>query len=80
MAPQKSKPAILSTSIRFLTAGGLALLSAVVQEVAKPDADWNLIITMIAGIIVGLGGGAYGRVVAQGPVTSLMTPRDGDRA
>jgi hypothetical protein len=76
MALQKSKPAILSRTIRFLTAGGLALLAAVVQEVAKSDTDWNLVVTMVTGIVVGLGGGAYGRVVAQGPVTSVFAHRE----
>lgn len=73
MSLQISKPAIFSKTLRFLTAGGLTLLVAVAQEVMKPDADWNHILTMIAGILIGIGGGAYGRVVAQGPVTSVVS-------
>lgn len=73
MALQVSKPAILSKMIQFLTAGGLTLLIAVAQEIAKADTDWNLVATMAAGIIVGIGGGAYGRVVAKGPVSTLVS-------
>lgn len=74
MAQQKPTPAILSKTLRFLTAGGLTLAIAVVQEVIKASPDWTLVCTMVAGILVGIGGGAYGRVVAQGPVTSLAAP------
>lgn len=73
MALQISKPAILSKTIQFLTAGGLTLAIAVVQEIAKADTDWSLVATMLAGLIVGIGGGAYGRVVAKGPVTTLVS-------
>ena len=72
MTQQTDKAAVLSTTIRFLTAGGLTLAIAVVQEVMKPDRDWALIATTVAGILVGIVGGAYGRINAQGPITSLM--------
>lgn len=75
MAVQISKPAIMSRTIHFLTAGGLAMAIAVAQEIAKPDTDWNLVVTMVAGILVGIGGGAYGRVKAEGPITSVVTPK-----
>lgn len=67
------KPAILSTTLRFLTAGGLTLALAVWQEVAKAETDWSLVTTMVAGILVGIGGGVYGRVVATGPITSIIS-------
>lgn len=73
MAIGISKPAILSTSLRFLTAGGLTLAVAVWQEIAKLDTDWSLVATLVAGILVGIGGGAYGRVVAKGPITSIIS-------
>jgi len=76
MVLQISKPAILSKTIQFLTAGGLTLLIAVVQEIAKADTDWSLVATMVAGIVVGIGGGAYGRVVAKGPVSALVSAPD----
>ncbi len=66
------KAAILSTTLRFLTAGGLALGIAVLQEIMKPDRDWSIIATTLAGIVVGIGGGAYGRVKAEGPITSVL--------
>jgi len=69
---QSNKAAILSKTLHFLTAGGLTLALAVVQEITKPHPDWGVIATTIAGILVGIGGGAYGRVVAQGPVTSIL--------
>lgn len=72
MNQSNTKAAVLSKTIRFLTAGGLALAIAVVQEALKPAPDWNLVATMLAGILIGIGGGAYGRVVAQGPVTSVL--------
>lgn len=72
MSKQTDKAAILSKTIQFLTAGGLTLAIGVIQEAAKPDRDWNLIATMIAGILIGIGGGVYGRVTAQGPVTSIL--------
>lgn len=75
MALQISKPAIMSKTIQFLTAGGLAMAIAVIQEIAKPDTDWNLVATMVAGLLVGIGGGAYGRVKASGPLTSIVTPK-----
>ena len=58
MASGFSKPAILSTSLRFLTAGGLTLALAVWQEIVKADTDWSLVATLAAGILVGIGGGA----------------------
>ena len=70
--PPQDRPAILSKTISFLTAGGLTLAIAVVQEALKPSPDWSLIATLVAGILVGVGGGAYGRVVAQGPLTSIL--------
>ena len=73
MASGFSKPAILSTSLRFLTAGGLTLALAVWQEIVKADTDWSLVATLAAGILVGIGGGAYGRVVAQGPINSIIS-------
>lgn len=72
MSQSSTKAAIFSKTLRFLTAGGLTLAVAVVQEALKSDPDWGLIATMAAGILVGIGGGAYGRVVAQGPVTSIL--------
>lgn len=73
MAIGLSKPAILSTTLRFLTAGGLTLAVAVWQEIAKSDTDWSLVTTLAAGILVGIGGGAYGRVLAKGPITSVIS-------
>ncbi len=70
--PPEDRPAILSKTLRFLTAGGLTLAIAVVQEALKSSPDWSLIATLVAGILVGIGGGAYGRVVAQGPLTSIL--------
>lgn len=72
MSQQTNKAAILSTTLRFLAAGGLTLGIAVLQEIAKPDRDWSIIATMVAGIVVGIGGGAYGRVKAEGPITSVL--------
>jgi hypothetical protein len=77
MALQSSKSAIMSKTLRFLTAGGLTMVLAIGQEVAKPITDWVLVAIMLVGIIVGIGGGAYGRVVAQGPVTSVIATPDG---
>jgi hypothetical protein len=71
MTDKASKPAILSKTLRFLAAGGLTMAFGMVQEAVKPDADWALIATMAAGMTVAVGGGGYGRIVAQGPVTSL---------
>jgi hypothetical protein len=76
MTLQISKPAILSKTMQFLTAGGLTLAVAVAQEILKANTDWTLVSTMIAGIVVGIGGGAYGRVVAQGPVNALLGTDD----
>jgi hypothetical protein len=72
MTQKTDKAAILSSLMRFLTAGGLTLAIAVAQEVAKPDRDWTLIATMAAGLLVGIGGGAYGRINAQGPISSIL--------
>jgi hypothetical protein len=72
MSQSNSKAAIFSKTLRFLTAGGLTLAIAVVQEAFKPNPDWALVATMAAGLLVGIGGGAYGRIVAQGPVTSVL--------
>ncbi len=71
MSNQPETPAILSKTLRFLTAGGLTLAVAIWQEIAKAETDWSLVATMAAGLIVGVGGGAYGRIVARGPITSL---------
>ena len=71
MSNPSNTPAILSKTLRFLTAGGLTLAVAIWQEIAKADTDWSLVATMAAGLIVGVGGGAYGRIVAKGPITSL---------
>ena len=62
----------LKLILTILTAGGLTLAIAVIQEALKPSPDWSLIATLVAGILVGIGGGAYGRVVAQGPLTSIL--------
>lgn len=70
-----SKPAIVSKTIRFLTAGGLTLGVAIAQEVAKADTDWGLVVTMAAGLVVGIGGGAYGRAVASGPLNGVVAAR-----
>lgn len=72
MTTKTDKAAILSTTMRFLTAGGLPLALAVAQELAKPDRDWTIIATMAAGMLVGIGGGAYARVNAQGPISSIL--------
>jgi hypothetical protein len=56
MTQKTDKAAILSTTMRFLTAGGLTLGIALAQEVAKPDRDWSMIATMVAGILIGIGG------------------------
>jgi len=72
MSKEAEKAAIFSDTLRFLTAGGLTLAIAVAQEVAKPDRDWAMIATMLAGIVVGIGGGAYGRVKADAPITSVL--------
>ena len=72
MSQSNNKAAIVSKTLRFLTAGGLTLGIAVAQEILKPSPDWNIVLTMAAGILIGIGGGAYGRVVAQGPVTSIL--------
>lgn len=73
MTNRTDTPAILSKTLRFLTAGGLTLAVAIWQEVAKAQTDWSLVATMAAGLIVGVGGGAYGRIVARGPITSLTS-------
>jgi len=78
MSQSNDKAAILSKTLRFLTAGGLTLAIAVAQEALKPSPDWSLIATLVAGILVGIGGGAYGRVVAQGPLTSILPPSRAD--
>ena len=52
--------------------GFLALGIAVLQEIMKPDRDWSIIATTLAGIVIGIGGGAYGRVKAEGPITSVL--------
>jgi hypothetical protein len=78
MASQISKSAVMSKTLRFLTAGGLTMAIAIGQELAKPVTDWATVATMLAGIVVGIGGGAYGRVVAQGPVTSVMPTQIGN--
>lgn len=70
MTTKTAKAAILSSTLRFLTAGGLTLAIALAQEGAKPDRDWTLIATMAAGLLVGIGGGAYGRINAEGPTSS----------
>lgn len=72
MSALNKNAAVLSKTLRFLTAGGLTLAVAVIHEALKPSPDWNLIATLVAGILVGIGGGAYGRIVAQGPVTSIL--------
>lgn len=72
MSKQTEKAAIFSDTLRVLTAGGLTLAIAVAQEVAKPDRDWAMIATMLAGIVVGIGGGAYSRVKADAPITSVL--------
>lgn len=72
MSKQLEKAAILSTTLRFLTAGGLTLAIAVAQEVMKADRDWSIIATMLTGIVVGIGGGAYGRLKAETPITSVL--------
>ena len=77
MALQVSKSAIMSKTFRFLTAGGLTLAIAIWQEIAKPAPDWGLVATMLAGLVVGIGGGAYGRAVAQGPVTTVVPSASG---
>ncbi len=45
MSQQSGKAAVLSRTMQFLTAGGLTLAIAVVQEVLKPDRDWAMIAT-----------------------------------
>lgn len=70
MAEQTTKPAAKSKTIQFLAAGGLTMIAAVVQEGLKAQPDWSLVSTMVAGIILSVAGGAYGRAVAQGPLGS----------
>lgn len=79
MTAQTPKSALMSKTMRFLTAGGLTLAVAILQEASRPDVDWPLVATLAAGLIVGIGGGAYGRVVAEGPITSLLPPAGGAR-
>lgn len=74
MAEQTAKPAAKSKTIQFLAAGGLTMIAAVVQEAIKAQPDWGVLSTMIAGIILSIGGGAYGRTVAQGPLTGAADP------
>lgn len=69
-----SKPAILSKTIQFLVAGGITMVAGVVQEVVKAQPDWGVVSTMIAGIVITLVGGTYGRVVAQGPIRTIVSP------
>ncbi len=71
MSIQTETPAILSKTLRFLTAGGLTLAVAIWQEIARAGTDWSMVATMAAGLVVGIGGGAYGRIVAKGPITSV---------
>ncbi|MEZ5937602.1 MAG: hypothetical protein R3C52_05215 [Hyphomonadaceae bacterium] len=71
-----AKPAIFSTTLRFLTAGGLTLVVSIVSEVLKPDTDWWLVANMSAGLVVGVLGGAYGRIVAQGPIRGVLRSPD----
>lgn len=72
-----SKPAIFSKTLQFLTAGGLTMAIAIAQEIAKPDTDWNIVWTMAAGILVGIGGGVYGRITASGPISSVLPKKSG---
>ncbi len=67
-----AKPAILSLTLRFIAAGGLALVVAIAREITRPDTDWVQVVTMAAGLLVGMGGGAYGRLVATGPIKGLL--------
>ncbi|HVY90311.1 MAG TPA: hypothetical protein VG942_15700 [Hyphomonadaceae bacterium] len=76
MTDQNNKAAVLSKTLQFLTAGGLTLAFSVVQELSKPDRDWGVIATTVAGILIGIGGGAYGRLNAQGPITSVLPPTE----
>ena len=69
MTQKRAKLAILSTNIRFPTAGGLMLGIALAQEVAKPDRDWSMIAKMVAGILIGIVGGPYGRSRPEEPIT-----------
>ncbi len=71
MTQQKNKAAIRSTIVRFLTAGGLPLGIAVLQEIVKPDRDWPIIATMVAGMD-GFGGGVYGCLKAEGAIISAL--------
>ena len=78
VALQVSKSAITSKTLRFLAAGGLTLAIALWREIAKADTDWGLVAAMIASLVIGVGGGAYGRVVAQGPVTAIFADLSSD--
>ena len=75
MTPQRAKPAILSKTLQFLAAGGITLIGGILQEALKPNPDWGVIASMVAGALIGIGGGAYGRIVAQGPLTSIVRPQ-----
>lgn len=70
----QTKPAILSKTLHFLTAGGITLVASMVQEIARPQTDWGVVATTAAGLLITVVGGGYGRVVAQGPLTSLKGP------
>ena len=59
MSNPSNTPAILSKTLRFLTAGGLTLAVAIWQELAKADTDWSLVATMAAGVIVGNDGNIW---------------------
>lgn len=72
MQKQIAIPAVMSKTLRFLAAGGMAMAAALVQEALRPHPDWVHAATILAGLALGVGGGAYGRVVAQGPITSIL--------
>jgi hypothetical protein len=74
------RPAIVSKTLRFLAAGGIALLAGLWREISGPDPDWGVVASLTAGLILAVGGGSYGRVAARGPITSFgVSQRPGGR-
>jgi hypothetical protein len=79
MRSQPPKPALLSRTLQFLAAGGAALIIALGREISSARPDWIDVASLGAGIVLAIGGGAWGRVTARGPITSIL-PRGRPRA
>ena len=75
MPPQQPKSALMSKTLHFLAAGGMSLAVAVWREIVRPDPDWGTVAALVAGILITLGGGTYGRTIAQGPISGLLPKR-----